>query len=63
MSTALVTMYSTAMCPYCVQAERLLLAKGVQQIATRFQAASGCANGDDHDAVGVGRGSLRRRRR
>jgi len=28
-----VTMYSTAMCPYCVQAERLLLAKGVQQIA------------------------------
>ena len=26
-------MYSTAMCPYCVQAERLLLAKGVQQIA------------------------------
>jgi len=25
-------MYSTAMCPYCVQAERLLLAKGVQQI-------------------------------
>lgn len=31
--TANVTMYSTAMCPYCVQAERLLLAKGVQQIA------------------------------
>ena len=28
-----VTMYSTAMCPYCVQAERLLLAKGVTQIA------------------------------
>lgn len=28
-----VTMYTTAMCPYCVQAERLLLAKGVQQIA------------------------------
>lgn len=32
-AAAPVTMYSTAMCPYCVQAERLLLAKGVQQIA------------------------------
>jgi glutaredoxin 3 len=28
-----VTMYSTAVCPYCVQAERLLRAKGVQEIA------------------------------
>jgi glutaredoxin 3 len=27
-----VTMYTTAMCPYCVQAERLLTAKGVAQI-------------------------------
>jgi len=26
-------MYSTAVCPYCVQAERLLLSKGVAQIA------------------------------
>jgi glutaredoxin 3 len=25
-------MYSTGMCPYCVQAERLLKAKGVQEI-------------------------------
>ncbi len=32
-ASAPVTMYTTAMCPYCVQAERLLLAKGVQQIA------------------------------
>ena len=31
--TAPVTMYTTAMCPYCVQAERLLQAKGVVQIA------------------------------
>lgn len=27
-----VTMYSTAFCPYCVQAERLLTAKGVTGI-------------------------------
>lgn len=27
-----VTMYSTAVCPYCVQAERLLTAKGVTGI-------------------------------
>ena len=27
-----VTMYSTGMCPYCVQAERLLAAKGVTGI-------------------------------
>jgi len=31
--TAPVTMYSTAVCPYCVQAERLLRAKGVAEIA------------------------------
>ncbi len=30
---SLVTMYSTRFCPYCVQAERLLRAKGVQDIA------------------------------
>jgi glutaredoxin 3 len=28
-----VTMYTTAVCPYCVQAERLLRAKGVTEIA------------------------------
>jgi glutaredoxin 3 len=28
-----VTMYSTAVCPYCIQAERLLRAKGVTEIA------------------------------
>jgi len=27
-----VTMYSTGICPYCVQAERLLKAKGVTEI-------------------------------
>ena len=27
-----VTMYSTAVCPYCVRAERLLKAKGVAEI-------------------------------
>ena len=27
-----VTMYSTAVCPYCVRAERLLRAKGVTEI-------------------------------
>jgi glutaredoxin 3 len=26
-------MYSTAVCPYCIMAERLLRAKGVQEIA------------------------------
>jgi glutaredoxin 3 len=31
--TAAVTMYSTAVCPYCIQAERLLRAKGVAEIA------------------------------
>ncbi len=31
--TAPVTMYSTAVCPYCIQAERLLRAKGVTEIA------------------------------
>ena len=30
---ATVTMYSTGQCPYCVQAERLLAAKGVVGIA------------------------------
>ncbi|MBY0242986.1 MAG: glutaredoxin 3 [Burkholderiaceae bacterium] len=30
--TAHVTMYSTAVCPYCVRAERLLTAKGVEAI-------------------------------
>lgn len=29
---AKVTMYSTAVCPYCVRAEQLLLRKGVQDI-------------------------------
>ncbi|MEO8755626.1 MAG: glutaredoxin 3 [Casimicrobiaceae bacterium] len=28
-----VMMYSTAVCPYCIQAERFLRAKGVQEIA------------------------------
>lgn len=27
-----VTMYSTAVCPYCINAERLLTSKGVTQI-------------------------------
>jgi glutaredoxin 3 len=27
-----ITMYSTAVCPYCVNAERLLASKGVQNI-------------------------------
>lgn len=29
---ASVTMYSTGVCPYCIQAERLLAAKGVTEI-------------------------------
>ena len=29
---AKVVMYSTGMCPYCIQAERLLKAKGVAEI-------------------------------
>lgn len=29
---ATITMYSTAVCPYCVRAERLLRAKGVTEI-------------------------------
>jgi glutaredoxin 3 len=29
---AKVTMYSTGMCPYCVRAERLLRARGVESI-------------------------------
>jgi glutaredoxin 3 len=29
---ASVTMYSTAVCPYCIRAERLLRAKGVTEI-------------------------------
>jgi glutaredoxin 3 len=28
-----ITMYSSAVCPYCIQAERLLKAKGVSEIA------------------------------
>jgi len=31
--TVPVTMYATALCPYCIQAERLLRAKGVAEIA------------------------------
>lgn len=30
---AAIMMYATGMCPYCVQAERLLAAKGVTDIA------------------------------
>jgi glutaredoxin 3 len=30
--TVKVLMYSTGVCPYCVMAERLLLAKGIQHI-------------------------------
>lgn len=30
--TASVTMYATGLCPYCIQAERLLASKGVTQI-------------------------------
>jgi glutaredoxin 3 len=30
---AAVMMYTTASCPYCIQAERLLRARGVQEIA------------------------------
>jgi len=30
---ATVTMYTTATCPYCIQAERLLRARGVEEIA------------------------------
>jgi glutaredoxin 3 len=30
--SAPITMYATAVCPYCVQAERLLRAKGVAEI-------------------------------
>lgn len=30
--TAPVTMYATAQCPYCLQAERLLASKGVKEI-------------------------------
>jgi len=29
---SVVTMYSTAVCPYCVNAERLLISKGVKEI-------------------------------
>ena len=29
---AIVTMYSTAVCPYCINAERLLVSKGVRDI-------------------------------
>lgn len=28
-----ITMYATAVCPYCIQAERLLKAKGVTEVA------------------------------
>ncbi len=31
-ATPQVTMYSTGVCPYCIQAERLLTAKGVSAI-------------------------------
>ena len=27
-----ITMYSTAVCPYCINAERLLLSKGIVEI-------------------------------
>jgi len=30
---AVITMYATGVCPYCIQAERLLTAKGVTGIA------------------------------
>ncbi len=32
MSAPAITMYATAVCPYCVQAERLLRAKGITAI-------------------------------
>lgn len=33
MTAPAITMYATAVCPYCIQAERLLRAKGVTAIA------------------------------
>ncbi|MGZ8261520.1 MAG: glutaredoxin domain-containing protein, partial [Methylotenera sp.] len=27
-----ITMYTTAVCPYCINAERLLISKGVKEI-------------------------------
>ena len=31
-TTPPITMYSTAVCPYCIQAERLLASKGIKDI-------------------------------
>ncbi|WP_124949007.1 glutaredoxin 3 [Sulfuriferula thiophila] len=36
-----VTMYCTAVCPYCVMAERLLLGKGVEVTKIRVDLESG----------------------
>ncbi len=33
MTAPAITMYATAVCPFCIQAERLLRAKGVETIA------------------------------
>jgi glutaredoxin 3 len=41
-----VVMYSTAVCPYCVQAERLLAAKGVKDI-TRIRVDEDPARRDE----------------
>ena len=41
-----VVMYSTAVCPYCVQAERLLAAKGVKDI-TRIRVDQDPARRDE----------------
>ena len=32
MTTPTITMYSTAVCPFCIQAERFLRSKGVEEI-------------------------------
>ena len=36
MSTPIVTMYSTAVCPFCTRAEMLLKQRGVEEINTIF---------------------------
>ena len=62
--SAAVRMYSTAVCPYCIQAERFLRAKGVHEIAkVRVDLEPGQRRGRGPEGNGrLLRGALRRRR-
>ena len=59
-----ITMYTTAICPYCIQAERYLKAKGVDRhrLHSRRPRSRAAADDDGADRPAHGAADLHRRR-